>query len=349
LASISDLIYVLLAFVVFVHFLADAPEHVFRRILTVQLSVGVALALFGILQYTLYVFAGSSALSGIQPTNEAFSLRSNLFMIGREKVFRASSIFSEPSFFGFFLLPVTVKAVVAWGQGVYIGSRGVHAAMIAVFLLAVVTNFSFTSLISITLILLVFFVISLRSAPRRALSALALLTVLGVLLALSPAGAGIVQRISQVAEFRDLSVLDRLFRIYTSGMAFLENPLLGVGPGGYAFWYARLGGLDSTIMATPLNVWLSFLTDVGVIGFIPFVMVFWVAFRRGIRASSRNPLVPVFLWGCACYAILLTSLDFWFLEVFWFELALLVTLSPRAVQRLPGGGLAILRSDGAAR
>jgi hypothetical protein len=66
---------------------------------------------------------------------------------------------------------------------------------------------------------------------------------------------------------------------------------------------------------------------VGIIGFLPLLFFLWNVLRRGIRYSSSNALVPVYLWSVVSYLVLLTTLDFWFLEMFWFEVAILLTLT----------------------
>jgi len=315
------------AFIVFVHFLADAPMRVLHNILKIQLIVGAVLGLFGILQYAMFVLFHSTTLTAIEPTNEAFALRSNIFRLAHAQVFRAPAIFSEPSFFGFFLIPVTVKAVVAWGQRAYVGSRALHAVLIAVFMLAILANFSLTAVLSIFGMFIILAVFLIRRSPRRAVSLLILIIAFAGLILVSPIGTAMLERAEQVFELRDLSLLDRMLRVYTGTLVFLENPLSGVGPGGYAFWYPRMGGIDQNLMATPLNVWLSFLTDVGIIGFLPLLFFLWNVIRRGIRYASRNALVPVYLWSVVSYLVLMTTLDFWFLELFWFEVAVLLSLT----------------------
>lgn len=318
---------VAVSFVVFVQVLAGAPRAVISRVLGIQMAVGATLALFGIAQYALFTMFGSDVLAGIRPTNEAFALRSYLMRIGGTKVFRSMSVFSEPSFFGFFLIPLAVKASVLWYRGSILVSRPVHIALLAIFGLAILSNFSFTAILSTAFLALLAVIVLGRRSPRRMVTVLVVIALFAFLLVISPAGGAIVERVANITAFRDVSTLDRLVRVYTSVTVFLEHPWIGVGPGGYAFWYPRMGGLDETVMATPLNIWLSFLTDVGVIGFVPFLL-FLVSILSGARwAARRDPLTAAFFWSAVSYLILMTTLDFWFLEMVWFELAILLTLS----------------------
>ena len=80
-------------------------------------------------------------------------------------------------------------------------------------------------------------------------------------------------------------------------------------------------------LASPLNVWISFLTDAGIIGLIPFVLFLVNVLRRSARAIWRHPLVKVYLWGVFSLLILLTTLDAWYWETLWFELAVLIGLT----------------------
>jgi O-antigen ligase len=321
------LLNVVVAFIVFVHFLADAPMRVFENVLRIQLIVGAILGLFGVLQYVMFVFFHSTALTAIEPTNEAFALRSNIFTLARAQVFRAPAIFSEPSFFGFFLIPVTVKAVVAWGQQSFVGSRFLHGILIAIFMFAIIANFSLTAVLSIFGMLVILAVFLIRRSPRKALALLLLVVIFAGVVSVSPIGTAMLERAEQVFALRDLSLLDRMLRVYTGTLVFLDHPFSGVGPGGYAFWYPRMGGIDQNLMATPLNVWISFLTDVGIIGILPLLFFLWNVLRRGIQYSGRNILVPVYLWSVVSYLVLMTTLDFWFLELFWFEVAILLALT----------------------
>jgi O-antigen ligase len=324
------LINVVVAFIVFANLLADAPVKVLSTILKIQLYCGAVIACFGILQYVIFTTTGSTALIGIEPTNESFAGKSYIFRISGKRFFRSAAIFNEPSYFGFFLIPLIVKAVAAWMQKFTIGSRRMHSVLLVVFGIAILTNFSFTAVMSVFLLAAIVVILSLRRAPRTSLSLLAAAGIFFGLLVVSPVGDAALQRFGMVFQLRDLSTLDRLLRVYTSFLVFLDNPWLGVGPGGYAFWYTRLGGLDYTIMASPLNLWLSFLTDVGLLGFIPFLLFLGSIVRRALRALDRHPLVGIYLWSVVAYLVLLTTLDVWFADFIWFEFAMLLAVTAGA-------------------
>ena len=245
------LVNMVVAFVVFTSLLFDAPPKIFTNVLKIQLAIGAGLALFGILQYVMYIAFNSTALAGIEPTNESYLLRASFFRVAGRRVFRTMSIFNEPSFFGFFLIPVTVKAVVTFFQKVPILPRRLHIGLIGLLLVAIITNFSFTAVLSTIGMVLLFGALSIRHAPKRALATIVIAAGFVGGLLVSPLGSVALERIAELLQFRDLSALDRLFRVYSGVLVFLDHPLLGVGPGGYAFYYPAMGGLDSTTMASP--------------------------------------------------------------------------------------------------
>lgn len=321
------LVYVILAFFAFTNLLADANEEVFSRILRIQVYVGAAIALFGLVQYVLAVIFGSNVLVGIETTNESFVLRGNIFRLGREKIFRASAFFNEPSYFGFFLVPLTVKMIAAWSSGFMIRSRTVDMCLIGIFVCAILANFSLTAILSISVVMLVFVFTRSGSPARNVRYVLLVAVIVAAGMLVLPFGGAVVERVGRIFQFRDASTIDRLFRAYTGALVFVENLWIGVGPGGYAFWYPRMGGVDTLVMASPLNVWLTFLTDVGLLGSIPFFGFLWSVLRRSFKKIPEHPLIGVYFWSVCSLLVLLTILDLWYGELFWFECAMLVALS----------------------
>ena len=147
------------------------------------------------------------------------------------------------------------------------------------------------------------------------------------LILVTPVGSLLLGRVDRVFQFSDVSTLDRLFRVYVGFLVLLKSPLIGVGPGFYSFLYPIHGGVERMVMATPLNVWLTFLTDIGILGIIPFVFFLKNVLGRAKRSINHNPLVRVYLWSSVSILLLLSTDDLWYLEVFWFDFAMLVVLS----------------------
>jgi O-antigen ligase len=148
-----------------------------------------------------------------------------------------------------------------------------------------------------------------------------------VVILLTPVGGLLIGRIDRVFQLGDVSTLDRLFRVYVGILVVLQAPLIGVGPGFYSFLYPIYGGVDRTVMATPLNLWLTILTDIGIIGMIPFVIFLKNVIGRAKKNVHHNPLVRAYLWSTVSFLLLLSVIDIWYLEVFWFDVAMLVVLS----------------------
>ncbi len=321
------LLNVVAAYFAFVNLLAGAPRRVLMNILRVQLWGGALVAVYGIVQFASYVSLGSSIFPIIEPTNEAYTLRSSLFLLGRKTVFRATSIFSEPAYFAFFLVPLVAKISVVWLEKLPVLGKRHLVVVSATLFVALACNFSMTGIVTTVLVFLLIWGTSVgRSGALIRISVLAVFAG-GLLMLFTPLGSMVAERVTQIFALSDRSTLDRLFRAATGLMVFLEHPVFGLGPGGYAFLYPRLGGIQFNIMATPLNVWLSFLTDVGIPGFICLCWFLWGLGRRSFRLIRTDALVAVYFWSSVSYLVLLTSSDNWFTEMFWFELAMLLVTS----------------------
>jgi O-antigen ligase len=337
-ATAIDLRFLLaiVSFFICVNFLANAPRRVFLSILKIQLVIGMFIIFIALLQYGAFALSGRTDFLKFEPTNESYFGRSNIFRFGRYKVFRSSSIFNEPSFLGFFLIPLLMKTILFWGQQISASSRFWVGCILSFVVLGIFSNLSFTAVFSIVILFGIFIAVAWFGPYRKIiLLVLIIFTLFSIIIAFLPYSNVLLDRLGRVFALRDGSTLDRLFRVYTSFMVFLDYPLFGVGPGGYAFFYPRMGGMDPTLMATPLNMWLHFLTDVGIIGVIPFFIFLGMILKQAFTATKREPLVAVFLWSIVSYLILLTTLDFWFLEMFWFELAILLCLTKNKWAQAP--------------
>jgi O-antigen ligase len=313
-------------YLAFVNCMAGCSERSYRKIFYVQMMVGTAIAMFGIVQYVSFVGFSYDGLTHIAPTNETYALQSSFLGRGSQRIYRAAAIYNEPSIFGFFLAPFLVKAVVARAHNVIIGNTIVHGLLIVTLTTAIAMNLSLTAVLSVVFVTFVFVAYSLRGTPYFGKFLLASLVLL-VLFMLSPLGSTVLQRLDVVFGLRDPSTLDRVFRAYTAFEVFLQSPVFGIGPGGYAFWYPKLKGFIVQGMASPLNMWLSFLTDAGIFAFIAFLVFLGNILRRAYRARARHPLLRVYLWSLFCYLVLLTTIDIWYSELFWFELAMLLSLA----------------------
>jgi O-antigen ligase len=340
--TLVRVLYVVVVFGLFVNFLADADHRTLKRIFVAQIVIGAIIAAFGILQYITAGVFGWGGLTGIEGTSETFKVRSSFFGIGRTRAYRSAAVFQEPSAFGFFLVPLFVKVVLSLLENEIIINRKVHITILGIFVLAILFNFSLTAILSSTIIMLALMVVTFGRSRLLLWVVLFAFGCLGLML-LTPVGGLLVDRIDRVLQFSDVSTLDRLFRVYVGLRVALENPLFGVGPGFYAYLYPIYGGVDRSTMATPLNLWLTIITDVGLIGSIPFLIFLKNVLGRARKTVARNPLVRAYFWSTVSFLLLLSTIDIWYLEVFWFDLAMLVVLAsgPFSRRNRSAGALAV--------
>jgi O-antigen ligase len=324
--TLVRVIYIVIVYGLFINFLADADSKMLKRIFVAQIAIGSVIALFGIAQYVTATFFSWGGLVGIEGTNETFKMGSSFMRLGSSRVYRAAAIFSEPSAFGFFLVPLFIKVVLSYIQNAIIVSKKVHLTLLGVFVLAILFNLSLTAIFSIAILMMILF--GTTFAGSRTLLWITVFTLLCAgLILLTPVGSLLIGRVDRVFRLGDVSTLDRLFRVYVGLLVVLSSPLIGVGPGFYSFLYPIHGGVDKFVMATPLNVWLTFLTDIGILGIIPFLFFLKNILGRAKKRVDRNPLVRVYLWSTVSFLLLLSTDDFWYLEMFWFDVAMLVVLS----------------------
>lgn len=326
IAITSRIVYVAAAYSLFVHVLAGLSSDGLRRMFVTEMTVGVLIAAFGILQYVSYMVFGSRALIELEPTSETYKLYSSFIGHGSDRTFRSAAVFNEPSVFGFFLAPLLVKAVVARTRGVLIGTGLTHNVFIGILIAAVLMNLSMTSTLAVAVMMTLFLAGTLRRRGQF-LPFVAGLAGALLLVAVTPLGALIFERVVRIFDLRDLSTLDRLFRASSGLDVFWENFWFGVGPGGFAFHHPRYGQLLFGGLASPLNTWLFWLTDVGVLGCLPIAAFLIHVVRRGRRVSSEDPLAGVYLWGLGTYAVLLSTIDSWYLEGIWFQLAMVIAIA----------------------
>jgi O-antigen ligase len=326
ITTLVRVIYVVIVYGLFINFLADADAKTLKRIFVVQIAVGSVIALFGIAQYITAAVFSWRGLIGIEGTNETFKMGSSFFGIGRSRVYRSAAIFSEPSAFGFFLVPLFIKVVLSFIENAIIVNKKVHLTLLGIFVLAILFNLSLTAIFSTAILMMVLFGTTFGGSRILLWIIVFTLICFGFIL-VTPVGGLLLGRVDRVFQFSDVSTLDRLFRVYVGFLVLLKSPLIGVGPGFYSFLYPIHGGVDRFVMATPLNVWLTFLTDIGILGIIPFLFFLRNIFSRAKKRIDRNPLVRVYFWSTVSFLLLLSTDDFWYLEVFWFDVAMLVVLS----------------------
>ncbi len=324
--TLLRIIYVSGLFIVCSSFLVTEPKSTFLKILRAQMLIGSLLALFGVIQYVAVVVVGYSGFSAIDPTNASFAEKSSFFRLGAERIYRATSVFNEPAWFGLYLTPLMAKIVAAKLSAQRIFDDFFDWIILLVISLAVVVNLSFTAILSLAVVAILYLVDTLRKRGGFRFLKHMVLILVAAAASLVLIGGIVLSRLDRVLALQDPSTIDRLFRLYTGVTVFWENLWFGLGPGGYAFIYPKLGGLDRTIMASPLNIWLTFLTDVGLVGCLPFFWFIFSILRKMNRYRRKEPLMEVYWWGTIAYFVVLSTTDYWYGELLWTELAISLTL-----------------------
>jgi O-antigen ligase len=191
-----------------------------------------------------------------------------------------------------------------------------------------------TAVLAPAVVAVLFVVRELRRVRHAGIFMLLLVAAVAAV-AITPFSSLLVERIFHLFELRDLSMLERALRAYTGVEVFLDNAWVGVGPGGFAFLYPRSRQIIFGILTTPLNTWLYFLTDVGIIGCIPLVVFIVNIVRRTTRAARTDPLASIYLWSLVAFAVLLSTIDYWYLEIIWFELAMVLAIGGMTTRPQP--------------
>ena len=145
------LVEVVIAYVVFVNLMAVVSRRQLENVLRIQMWGGCLIAAYGVGQFVTATIFGSSLLPIIPPTNDAYSARGTMMLVGHETVYRATSIFSEPAYFAFFLVPPVTKVIMMWFGAMRLMSRRSLIIVTVVLVSALACNFSMTGILSMAL------------------------------------------------------------------------------------------------------------------------------------------------------------------------------------------------------
>jgi len=288
--------------------------------------------------------AGALLLTGAHGTWEYLTGASDSvgFLTGSGAlVGRATAGFAQPNQLGGFLVVLMPFAV----AGLILAKRAkpFYLAALGLSTLAVYASFSRGSLLALGLVPLIF-------AGRRLLLAAPLL---GILLAV--ATPGLLQERFGTLTNGTSEISSRVDIWKTALSIWADNPVTGVGPGGFpeAYAEARVPGkefLPATLFEPPPhahNLFLHVLSEGGLLGFVLLLAVLTVAFRVALdlRRSDERWMVVIGTAGLASLAAFFVhnQFDVTLLEgtgvYFWALLGLLSGLSAAARAReVPEGG-----------
>ena len=120
----------------------------------------------------------------------------------------------------------------------------------------------------------------------------------------------------------DISNLGRLVEYATAFNAFLRNPLFGAGLGFQFAYYTP--GIGEQITIYCHNSYLYVLSKLGMIGFIPFVMMLFTAIKVGIKILKSNldseEIGVVFSFIMMLLTVVIKSFTTWHLNTVTFSM-----------------------------
>ena len=161
-----------------------------------------------------------------------------------------------------------------------------------------------------------------KNPGRRVKAMTALLLVLMVLFASGPLGWRLQKTVMQMSRLSSATDLfkavdrissGRLSLLRDSGRMIGRFPISGVGAGNFLFYFKYLHFGEDAYIDLPLNQYLLFFSEIGVLGGLTFLFFLWSLFRR------QKPGIVRFILAAMAVALLFNNF-FWFPEVlllFW--------------------------------
>jgi O-antigen ligase len=263
----------------------------------------------------LTLLAAIAGTTGALAVLEMFGMIPGAFTAGQTAFNRAALGFGQPNGLGLFLavsIPVVVW-LAGHGRGASrtLGRIALPFALLGLF--ATFSRGSWLALLAATVILL--FVGAGRFVGR-----VWILGALFIVLVDLATGGAIRERITSTTT--DWAVGQRLLLQAVGIVMFLDHPITGVGPGGFAVQLDRYGAQLPALfdyLPTPHNAYIQMAAETGITG-----LVMWLSFlgaglvvllratRQAVRA--RRPAEEVALWRALLWSfavILLSALLIW--------------------------------------
>lgn len=138
----------------------------------------------------------------------------------------------------------------------------------------------------------------------------------------------------QVGEEVDTSIEGRYSENMAAALMYAEHPLIGVGPGMYAFHYReyaeRVGGRIHKTLREPHTLYLGIAAELGTPGIAVFLAMVYLVFRDLVRGRRRcltaQPdlahMATAFLLAVVAYLATGLFLHFSYVRYYWIMLAL---------------------------
>ena len=225
------------------------------------------------------------AVTGSLAVLECLGVLPGRFPLPETRLFRATGGFGWPNELGMFLavgIPISVFSVRAAATS---GSRllamvGLAAASMG--LLATFSRGSWLALIGATPILFLF------EDRRRVLHALGVAGITLVLMQLLTGGA-VVGRIAATVD--DPYVVQRMALTLTGLLMFRDNPIVGVGPGGFASSLEDFGPQVTWLwdyVGSAHNAYVEIAAEMGLVGLAAFLAFVTISLARLVRSARDD-------------------------------------------------------------
>jgi len=255
----------------------------FRSAIRFMLVISIAINIFGI--YQIFARAFDLPLAWIPINNVSISIRNyhsmdNMTQLSLrfENFYRATSIFSEPSFYAQFNTLVLTFLLIPFLRNTkpFLESKLLRACIVIPAIIGMFLTFSLTALFSLSLITL-WAMIFEKSNKKVGVFDLFTKRVGGIVDVLSTGGG---RGTSIVGE----SFFGRLSTIFQGFSIWAEFPITGIGAGCYEY-YSKLNPISFSD-----SLHSGLLAERGTLGFAAYVSVFAYLFKRVFHASRNEEL-----------------------------------------------------------
>lgn len=199
---------------------------------------------------------------------------------------------------------ITVLPFVPVAAMLYFASKQIrYLLFVGAAAIAIFASFSRDGIIGLIFSLLLCAILGARSSgkrlvirPRRVVAIL-LVLLLGVTFAFSLGGANFVGRVFSITTIADIwggtlnpnePLWGRMVILRQAVEVFFQRPLLGTGMGNYLEF---LGPVAEDLALSPHNLYVTYLSEFGILGFIP-LMVFLVGVTHFLWKKSRETVDP---------------------------------------------------------
>ncbi len=239
-----------------------------------------------------------------------------------DRMLRAYGTFPHPNVFGGFV--AIALFVCAWLVRYIHSRRTLIFSIVPVVLLSatLIITFSRSAWLSLTIGFLVLIALMLmrhRVASSRVIPIiiLGLITVLSTLFVFHNQ---VFSRVQLLGRVEQISVSERTSQFKRFDDVFVENTVLGVGPGAYTFALSRIDPGGRALAYQPIhNTWLLILGELGVVGLAAFLYLLF----RVDQVSSRSAKTAGGMFGLSLGIVLIIiSLFDHYLWSLWPGLAL---------------------------